>query len=492
MAKNPFSNVMDRFKSSGSSTKSDEVSVLQGKLNISMDLRRTNQEPKWNKFTSIFNLERRSFGDDEIVRFNTHRGHQIQTKMINLLTFRDPKWNVLPYTNEAKAKDNASVWRGYLSWYMYHHDVRDDVHRPFVRDTVICGTGVNQTGFKTDPLDEKNRTSDQEVAEQMRLAEEAGRGEISEEDIQARLEEIHRDIVKIPPEDTREQNAPNEPYYQNVSIWDFWIAPGYTSIEKAYNGGGWVCKRIVIPVSRAKADPRYKNRKHIKSTNKIDSPAWDFLENHSDSLSVNTKEALRGESEFAELFEMWIAPDPFKKGDQGKVKVFQKDGEHFFFEGENPYPEINGFPFVSQNFKDREGEFFGVPYLEHLHETLDNFDLMRSVQLDIAKVKKPLNVGQEGINEDIDAKRLAAARAGSTILMKNPAGFQPFQWPDASPELLNEVVTLSQEILVGSGVGPNQLGAGLPSGSSATEASIVQQNIVSDIQTNSERLSKEI
>ncbi len=472
--------------------KKEDVAMWQQRLRVAMTLRQ-DDEKRWEVSTGIFNLARRDVTGSEIPSFNTHRGHQIQTKMINLLTFRDPKWNVLPMTNDPKAKDNASIWRGWLSWYMYSHDVRDDVHVPFVEDTVVCGTGINQTGFKVDRKHEK--TSEQEVAEQMRLAEAAGRGAITEEDINSRIEEIQRDMTPIPPEDYKEQNFTDEPYYQNVSVWDFFIAPGFKTIEQAYAGGGWVIKRIVIPLARAKADPGYKNRTNITGTRTIDSPDWQFLFNRHAKTGEGVSAApdnVKEDSEFAELFEVWEAPDPFKEGDVGKVKVFQLDGNHFHFEGENPYPEIRGFPFTSKNFKNRRGKFYGIGYLEHLQETLDNFDLMRSVELDIAKVKKPILVGQEGIHEDIDAKRIAAAPAGHTILLKNPAGFGQLEWPDESPELRNSVNSLSSDILILSGIGPNQVGAGLPSGASATEASIVQSGIASDIQTNSDKMGREI
>lgn len=470
--------------------KKEEVTLWQQRLRIAMHMRK-DDEKRWRISTGIFNLEPRNVTGGEIDTFNTHRGHQIQTKMINLLTFRDPKWNVLPMTNDPKAKDNASIWRGWLSWYMYSHDVRKDVHAPFVEDVVVCGTGVNQTGFKVDRKAPK--TTEQEVAEQMRLAEEAGRGAITEEDIQSRIADIQRDLAPIPPEDYKEQNFFDEPYYQNVSIWDFFIAPGFTSIEQAYTGGGWVIKRIVIPMARAKSDPGYKNGSKIKPTRRINTPEWDFLfTNGGKGGDAESQKKIQDDAEFAELFEVWIAPDPFKEGDEGKVKVFQKEGEHFHFEGDHPYPEIHGFPFAAENFKDRKGSFYGIGYLEHQQPTLDNLDLMRSLELDIAKIKKPILVGQEGIHEDVDSKRIAAAPAGHVLLLKNPNGFNQMEWPDESPELRNAVLTLSSESLVASGVGANQLGGGLPSGASATEASIVQSNISSDIQTNADKLGREI
>jgi hypothetical protein len=488
MARNPFS-VFTRGDSGEKSRKRDEVAIWQQRLRTAMRLREK-REKQWREFTRIFNLVKRDVTAREIPTFNTHRGHQIQHKMINLLNKREAKWNVLPMSNNPKAKDNAAIWRGWLSWYMYSHDVRKDVREPFIKDIVVIGTGVNQTGFKVDRKESK--PGSQEIAEQMRLAEQASIGALTEEQIQAKIREIQRDMDPIPPEDWKEQNFSDEPYYQNVSTWDFFVAPGFTSIEDAYNGGGWVMKRIVIPLDRAQSDPGYKNRKNITPTRTIKTPEWEFLKTDDPKSTSTGNRNNKAESEFTELFEVWTSPNPFKEGDVGEVKVFQLEGEHFHFEGKNPYPEINGFPFVSENFKDREGEFYGVPYLEHQQEVLDNFDLMRSLQTDIAKVKKPINVGQEGIHEEIDAARIAAAPAGSTILLKNPAGFNQFEWPDASPELINEVNLLSQEILVGSGVGPNQLGAGLSSGASATEASIVQQNIVSDIQTNADKLGREI
>jgi hypothetical protein len=438
---------------------------------------REDEERQWREFTSIFMADRRDITQSEIVSFNTHRGHKILTKMISLLTHRDPKWNVLSMNTTERAQDMASIVRGWLSWYMYSKNVLRDVHEPTIEDAVVCGTGITQVGFRTDPQEAKRSNNELALQAQMEFSAEAAAANLPEDIIAQVADEIDNQAKSMPPpEDAREQNFPGEPYYQNVDIWDFLIAPGYTSIESAYEGGGWVAKRIVIPLKRAKSDPRYKNRSSMKATIEIDTPHWGFLNGEGESGSLHNLPDLW------EGWEIWIAPDPFKEKPT-RVLVISESSPKAHFESDDPYPELNAFPFQAVKFKNRKGRFYGMPYLRHMQETLDNWDKMRSISLDIAKTKKPILTGQKGIHDEVEMERLAQSPAGHTLLINAPNALGSIDWPDVSPELMNELAMLAAETQELSGQGPNQLGTTSQPGVSATEASIVQQNVIADVQT---------
>lgn len=485
--KNPFSGLMGKNKTPEGGggerkTKRKMIDKIKEEGRIARDMRREHED-LWEVFTDMYHSLQRVVTNGAITSFNTNRGHQLMAKMVSMLTARDPKWNVLPMSRDEEVRKAASFIRGYMSWYMYQKNVRRDVWEPMSLDTVITGTGITQVGFKFSPQEIKRRKDkDAKLADQLEIGSAMAAEGIPDDIIAETIEEIAREETMPPPEDNNEQNKPGEPFYQHIDTWDFYMAPGFTSIEQAWNGGGWVEKRIVIPLERAKADFRYKNRDQMKSTREIDTPRWRFL--NRDTKPGRPQAA----GEFVELFERHIAPDPFKDK-PARIVVYSDDSDLPHWESEDPYPEIEGFPFEAVTFKPHKGDFFGQPYLKHLLETLDAFDLLRSYQIDIAKTKKPIMVGQRGIHDEADLQAIAESEAGHVMLLNQPEGFRALEMPGVSQELLNEVALLGQEISVGSNLGPNQVGGFAGGGASATEASIVQSNITADVGALSQRMA---
>lgn len=450
----------------------DRLDFWKQQIRVALDMRSVHED-EWHRFTDIYHAIKNQVTNENIMNFNTHKGHQLVSKMVALLTARDPKWDVISMSNDEGAGDQARFLSNYLAWVFYKKDVREDVLEPFVLDIVITGTGLTEVGFKEDPQVLKRRSAQDKLQEQAEIGAMVAEQGLPEDVVAETIAELE-EMAFPPPDDTNELNLIGETYYQYVDVWDFLISPGATSIENAYTSGGWVAKRIVLPLSRAMKDFRYKNRNQFKPTRNIKTPRWDFLDAKENPGEFKTT------MEFVELWQISTAPDPFKDK-KGEVLVLSMESDKFHWEGDDPYPEIDGFTYSATRFKPVKGGFWGIPYLRHLGDTLDAFDLMRAYQLDIARTKKNILVGQKGIHDEADTTALAETPAGTVILLDSPEGFRSLDMPGASQELINEVGLLAQELVIGSNLGAGQ-SVGLPDPGSATQASIIQSNITTDIQ----------
>jgi hypothetical protein len=397
-----------------------------------------------------------------------------------MLTFRDPKWNVLGSNAAPGTKDMATILRNWMSWFMYHNDVREDVLEDFILDMLIAGTGVMEVGYMQ-PRPKKGNQGEQELADQFDMAAEAVAMQNDGMDVDldalaVAAEQVGEELVPPPPEDDMERRTLDMPFVQHVDIWDFLVAPGYPRLEQAWVGGAWCAKRITMPLDKAKGNKDFSNRDQIESTREINSPRWSFL--LGDDREAGEPEPI----ELAELWAYWEAPDP-NSDKPGQVWIVSENSDKAHWHDDNPYPELNSFPFRALSFKKRKGRFYGIPYLQHLMEALDSFDLMRSFHQDIARFKKPVLGYNENFISEANFAAIANSPSGHGIGMQafpNEA-IMPINWGQASPELLTELQLLDNDLQIGSGLGPNQVG-GFAGNASATEVSTVQQNILSDIE----------
>ena len=451
----------------------EEVERIKGNIRSAMNLRKP-LEDEWNEFLNVYHVVPRKVVPDNITAYHSHRGHQNLARMVSRLTYRDPKWNVLAANQFDPSKDMSYILRHYLSWFMYHHDVREDTLEDVVLDMLIAGTGLIGIGYKEREERKPGKKTDLEEAElQLDLAATAMEANIQDLDILAQAaDDVVQEIAPPPPEDIKERINPGEPYVYHADIWDTYLSPGYPSVEKAFVGGGWIVKRIVMPFDMANSEKRYSNRDLIKPTRQIETPQWAFLGN-----GVGSRRDGQQTMDYAELWEYWEAPD--RNNDKpGKVWVISMDSPKEHWVGDNPYPELNSFPFREVRFKRKKGEFYGIPYLKHQMENIDNYDSMRSFHQDIARFKKPIIAGQKGVHTQAMMDAITQSPSGHALLVEAPEQIKSLEFGDASPELASEINLLDRDTTTSSGLGPPQAQAF----GSATEASIAQSNLDVDTQ----------
>jgi len=431
---------------------------------------------EWQVNVDEYNLDlSRTMTPANIVQYKSNREHQFASEMQGILSFRDPKWQVLAQ-RQGGAEDMSSIIREYLSYKMYHDDIREDVMEDGALDIILTGREFIELGFR-ELVDRKpgKKPAEEVAVERVNAVAEIPEG--ADDDILAAIsEQLAVELTPAPPpEDDQEKRTPGEPYIQYVDSFDIVIEPGYTSIERCWVGGGWIAKRIVIPIKQAQADKRYKNRDMMKPTKTIKgSPQWNFL-----SDRKRGDQTPQPGKDFIELWEVWQAPKP-NKDEPGRVTVFSKDSKKAHWEGDHPYPELKRFPFYSTAFKRKKGQFWGIPYLKPFLLHIKQYDLMRSIHQDIARMKKPLLAGQEGIHDQVDMDVIAQAPAGSMIRVQSPELLREIVFPGASSELTAEIQLLDNDTNSESGLQPTSTG-GFGRSVSATEFAGVNQNLQRDI-----------
>ena len=453
----------------------DKVAEIKEAIRFALQIRE-GDEDSWREFLAVYHLEPRNIMPEAIAAYHSHKGHQFVSKMVSLLTFRDPKWQVLASNSVPGVKDTASIISNWMSWFMYHNDIREDVLEGYILDLLITGTGVLESGYKESPREKPQGAQDAvEMAQKLELMGQAMAmgGEVPADMLAMASEEVGKELVPPPPEDDAERRTNDMPFVQHVDTFDFIIAPGYTTLEQAWVGGGWCAKRMVYPMTKIKANKELKNKDLIEPVREIKNPRYEPL---IDGQGKDNKCQI----ELAELWVYWEAPQ--SDDDPGHVYIVSEDSDKEHWKNENPYPELNGFPFRALSFKRKKGQFWGIPYLKHLMEGIDAYDQMRSFHQDIARMKKPLLAALAGGVSDAEVDNIANAPAGTVIKMNMLDAVRPLDFGTAPVELTNEIRLLSSDIEVGSGIGANQIGGFGTPGASATEVSTIQQNIMSDIQ----------
>jgi len=467
--------------------KRELVAYYKDQIRLAQAMRR-DDEGKWLELVSMWNIESDDeITNDEIECHNTHYGHQIIAKLLSMLVYRDPKWDVVADTGQEEDRNTATLASGWLSDFVYRNQVRADVLEENTLDLILTGRGYCELGFNVDDAvvaNKKEATSEGELMKAEAAAMLADQG-YSQTDIDAIIDEVTKEVAPPPPMVLDDDLFSDEPFVKYADAFDCYLAPGYKSLKAAWEGGGWFAKRDVVPLRVAKKNPRFLAKDKMSATSEIDSPYWQMMK----QFETKSADALCEDVQYIELFYVWQAPDKIK-GLPGRVLVISEGSDLPHYDGDNPYPELDAFPFESVCIKRKKHSFLGIPLLRHYQADLRQYDRLRSVSLDIAKSQKPLLMAVAGIWDDNNIANLAEASAGSIHKVQSVDGLKALDILRGSPDLQAEISRLQSDIFFKAGLGPNQMGALSPAGRPATEISIVQQNSGNDIASMNEIISQ--
>jgi len=464
----------------------DKVQYYRGSISSALDGRQ-DEEKKWAVGAEVFNAEDGPvLVPDKMQRLHTHYGHYAMNKVLNRINFRAPGVNVLSKSIGSEDKDTAALIRGWWDYYIYSRDVKEDVMDQVAVDALTATAGFFQVGWKNPP----KKTDMEEAKERMDMAAAAME---TGEDVYAQMVAQDQQQRDLPPDDCTDDHAEGEPYMQHVDVWDMVCCPGFKSLKHSWRGGGWVAKRIILPLGVAQHTKEYKHRDQISASWAFESSSMRDM-SHDRGLSGRSgkaQDASESLIEYAILWEVWTAPDP-RRGRKSQVYVMSEGCDKLHYKSDNPYEMLDMFPFVDVVLKPKKkaSSIYGTWYLQPIWDTLHELDVLRSVTLDRAKTKRNVMLAQANLMSQKEAETIGQSPEGTIHMVKHPDALANVALTAVAPELESETAKAMNDFFMKSGVGSNQMGAYSTPGASATEAALVQQNLNSDTDEMARRFGK--
>ncbi len=456
-------------------SKPDQVRHWIDRVHSDIRIRQdSGMEKEWKGFVSLYHAEDMELDIGDIDSHNTNFIHKIVSKVLQDINYRDPRFNVTSKTSRPAHLDTSNTVRQWLENFIYTQDLRKDAMEPVVLDALLCGTGIFHTGFRE--IERKRKRRDQVLAMQERIGAELSAEGRDDQEVSRMVNEMvaaeqgEEPSDVIPPESINDSHDHDDPYIEAVDIFDFYLASGYISLNQAWEGNGYCFRRKVVPWLRANKDPRLKNRSSMDPIHmRLEGVDTDRL--HDAGFIDEEGNPL---TEFIVMYEIWVAPEPILDR-KGMVLVISEGSDKFHHNKPNPYPELKRFPFRDMVFKRRKNNFYGLPYVKPFVKTAFNLDRNRSFAMDVARSIKNLVLVPKGLNEPNETRKVAEAPSGSFLPVRDPDGYKPLNLAVNTEPMEREIARGERDLQFLSDVGPNQ--AGTPGSDSATEATIIQQNI---------------
>jgi len=460
----------------GKMADADKVALWKSKIATALNLRDTANESEWRQFNDLYNCQNPILTNDNIDDFHLNDFHLSVRRTKARINYRNPRWTVLTVGGNASTDqeiDNADLVRSWLQWFVYSNDIREDVLDPTTLDALIVGTGIVQVGFNSIPEKQEKFTDENKAAIELEEMAKAISEGVDPDEAATRAEEASKEMPDIPPSDGMDDHKENQPYVQHIDAFNFVMSPGYPDLKSAWNNGGWVAKRIVAPIDVIKAEPRYKKsaRDELEATRDLTSPGFEFIKD----------EGIYDEDgnmmfDFVAVWEIWTAPDK-KNNKPGRVMVVAEESQKFLYNEENPF-DLDSFPFVDFRFIKQKNQFWGIPFGRSSMDTNEAKDQMVSYWVDFARSQKTVLLAQENVWQDNHVNNLAELSNNSVLRVPDVTEQTArFMSPNPmSPEIPNVLGLLGQHFQQHMSVGPQQNAGYGPSGSSATEAQLVNQN----------------
>jgi len=266
---------------------------------------------------------------------------------------------------------------------------------------------------------------------------------------------------------------PDSPWFLRISPEDLLVPWGTRDTYSA----PWCAFRVIRPLEDVKADPVYSSA--VVSTFNANSTGGRVeVRGQSKPGVVIPLARLRGPTaaepgavEFLEFYEVWDKRS-------GRVFAVCLDQGSDFMRNDKHNLGLRGLPLVTLQFNPDGDDFWGASDAEQILTQVTEYNEARTQEMihrRLANVKCAVDKNKVSVNE---RRRLASPNAGPVIECDgSPGDSIAFVQPPIGRELFQVSETIRDDIREVIGFSRNQVGEFEVSRRTATEASIVQQNL---------------
>ena len=370
-----------------------------------------------------------------------------------------PKITVLP--NDPNDEDRAVITEVVTNFNWKHFNYQDQF-RLAVKDYLILGHGWVKTGYRYREQEvevsqyEREGMLSEQIAEADTFAAENPEmaGDVADDaEIEGALP--HAQVVI----------AEDQPFVERVSPYDIYVDPEATSLDDAR----WICQRIIRPLEDVKRDTRYKAgaRRNVKA----DMHADQFREQQRSYFRRGNQDPQDQRVTVYEWYDI-----------KTNMMAVCAEGSEEFLVDPTPTPFTFGHPFTMLRNYDIPDFFYPMGDLEAIEPLIDELNKTRSIAIQVRKkfARKTLYregafnaAGRQALMSDVDNTMVPVADEGADlgqVVMAMPQTPVP-------PDMFEHSDIVEKDIGDVSGVSEYQRGQVPETRRTATEASIIQDNV---------------
>ena len=387
---------------------------------------RTSREDRWTQYYEMY----RAFTEqDNSTRSNLNIPYvfaQVEAatpKLINNLFASKPYIGVMPLRGETM--DKAKALEMLIDYQITHALQLPVIMLGVIKEAFIYGAAVSKITWRFETKMKK------QLIPQM---DEVGNV-------------IGREQVEYP------SISYDDPYIEHIDLFDFYLEPSATSIQKAK-----YC------IHRVKRSPEYlKERMEEGLYTKVDMDLLLGGEEGNDFQQMRLENVGIGgnfEDKRVELLEYWENDRIIVVANR---KFLLRDGENPYWHGKKPFVAVNLIPVMH--------EFYGIGFpemMEHLQEELNTTRNQRrdNVSLVLNRMWKKLKMSE------IDANQLVS-KPGGIIEVDTMEDLLPMEMPDVTSNAYREEEVIKRDMDMVTGINDQSRGTDTSRKETATQASIL-------------------
>ena len=370
-----------------------------------------------------------------------------------------PKITVMP--NDPLDEDRAVLTEVITNFNWKHFNFQDQF-RLAVKDYLLIGHGWVKCGYRYKeedaPYEEEERTEmfDQSVEQADSFAAEnpGMAGDVPDND----------EILAALPE-AKIVIAEDQPFIERVSPFDIFVDPEATGMDDAR----WICQRIIRPIEDVRKDKRYKQS--VRLSVQSDMHADQFREQQRRMMLRGNQDP---EDQRVTIYEWYDIK-------RNTMAVCAEGSEQFLVDPA-PCPFPFGQPFVMIRNYDVPDYFYPMGDLEAIEPLVNELNKTRSIGIQVRQkfARKTLAragafdaQGRQALESNVDNTVVFVADEGADL---NQVVAAMPQIP-VPPELFEHSDTIEKDIGDVSGISEYQRGQVPETRRTATEASIIQDNV---------------
>ena len=370
-----------------------------------------------------------------------------------------PKITVMP--NDPLDEDRAVLTEAITNYNWKHFNFQDEF-RLAVKDYLLMGHGWVKVGYsyKEQEVGYSDSERDELYADSVAEADDFA---AQNPDMAGDVADDHEIGQALP--QSKVVIAEDQPFVERVSPYDIYVDPEATTL----NDARWICQKIVRPLTEVRKDPRYKQSVRLSVQSDM----------HADQYREEQRRRfLRGnndpEDQRVTIYEWYDI----------KANTFSvcAEGSEQFLVDPQPCPFPFGHPFVMLRNYDVPDFFYPMGDLEAIEPLVDELNKTRSIAIQVRQKFARKTLARAGAF-DAAGRQALASNVDNTVVFVADEGADLNQVVAAMPqipvppELFEHSDTIEKDIGDVSGISEYQRGQVPETRRTATEASIIQDNV---------------